>query len=75
MFAYFGVGTESDEELWPKTEITHAPGASATTHRMADKDVHPTKCAFKFRDFCLEIGEGQGLRRFSMVLPSGGKWR
>src|ERR1041385_8272042 len=44
----------------------HPPAASATTHRMPDEDVHPSKCALDFREYDPEVGKGAGLRRFSM---------
>src|ERR1041385_262706 len=61
-----GRGAQRNEEFWPKAKITHAPGAGATTHRMAEEDVHSSKCALEFREFGREVGDGEGLRRFSM---------
>ena len=66
MLAQLRRGAHSDKEFWPKAKITHTPGASATTHRMADKDIHPAQRALNFPEFAPEIDDGEGSWRFSM---------
>ena len=75
------VGFERNEELWPKAIFTRTPGAGATAQRMADKDVHPSKCPLEFSRFGEDVGEGAALRGFSLsrlidgiaIKTSGGK--
>ena len=76
MLAQLDRGADPNEELWPKSIFMHAPLTSATTHRMADEDVHRSKCPLKLPGLEQDVGgpaplsidvpEGARLRRFSM---------
>ena len=58
-------GADPNKELWAKSRFNHAPAADATAHRMADEDVHLSKCALALLEMVQDVGEGAGLRRFS----------
>jgi hypothetical protein len=60
----FGV-TNLNNEFWAKFPFTHAPGTHVTAHRMADEDVHRSKCPLKLLGLEQKIGEGERLRRFA----------
>ena len=57
--------TDPNKELWPKSRFTYAPSANAITHRMADEDVHRSKCPLSLLEIEQDVGDGAGLRRFS----------
>src|SRR5262249_13160969 len=67
---------DPNEELWPKSIFSHAPLTIATTHRMADEDVHrangPLKRPGLEQDvggpapLSIDVPDGARLRRFSM---------
>src|SRR5581483_9830459 len=58
-------GADPNEELWAKSRFTHTPGANATAHRMADEDVHRSKCPISLPKIEIDVGLGTRLRRFS----------
>ena len=66
MLAQLGRDADPNKELWAKSRFTHAPSANATAHRMADEDVHRSKCPLKLPEIEQEVGEGARLRRFSI---------
>src|SRR6185503_2561446 len=57
--------TDPNKELWAKFPFTHAPGAQFTAHRLADEDVHRSKCPLQLPGLEPEVGEGARLRRFA----------
>ena len=59
------VCTDPNKELWAKFPFTHAPSAQFTAHRMADEDVHRSKCPLQLLGLEPEVGEGARLRRFA----------
>ena len=44
VLAQRGRVADPNKKLGAKSRFTHAPRASSTTHRMADEDVHLSKC-------------------------------
>ena len=65
MLAQLDRRAHPNKELGAKSRFTHAPGAKFTAHRMADEDVHRSKCPLKLLGLEPEVGEGATLRRFA----------
>jgi hypothetical protein len=66
VFAQRGRVADPDKQFGAKSRLTHAPGASSTTHRIADEDVYLSKCPRGFQKTASAVGEGAGLRRLSI---------
>ena len=64
MLAQLTWEADPDKKLGPKSRFTHAPRAPGSSHRMADENVHLSKCPLKL----LEMEAAPMLRRFSPSL-------
>ena len=66
VLAQLGREADPNKKLGVKSRFTHAPRANGSSHRMADEDVHLSKCPLKLLEFEVDVGEGARLRRFSI---------
>src|SRR5207302_4236864 len=55
----------TNKKPWAKSRFAHAPRANASSHRMADEDVHRSKCPHGLQEAEPAVGEGARLRRLS----------
>src|SRR6185436_12235865 len=57
---------DRNKKLGAKPHFTHAPRASSTPHRLADEDVHLSKCPRGLQEIEPADGGGVGMGRFSV---------